>query len=146
MAYLLTQRAICNSLSDDRRPYNWWFDKTFGNWVVGHGQERCVMIDDSTTGGLIKPSATGSSVMVKNRCLCCRRRKKGTWWASRNFDLVVRISYCDRFFFAMNLLGTTKWILYKFHTVWYFLIVEFLRWMSWSKGSWDTLTEYGLII
>jgi hypothetical protein len=30
MAYLLNQRAFCNSLSDDRRPYTRWFDKTFG--------------------------------------------------------------------------------------------------------------------
>jgi hypothetical protein len=36
----ITQRAFCNSLSDDRRPYNRWFDKTFGNWVIHHCQER----------------------------------------------------------------------------------------------------------
>jgi hypothetical protein len=71
MAYLLTQRAFCNSLRDDRRPYN---------------------------GGLIKPLATGPSIMVKNQRRHCRCRKIVTQHVSTNFDLVVRILYCDRFF------------------------------------------------
>jgi hypothetical protein len=81
IAYLLTQGAFCNSLSDDRHPYHWWFDKAFGNRVVHHGQEPVSLLSSLRKSDTMSP--LGTSILRSE------------------YPIVTG-------FFAKNLLGTIK--------------------------------------